>query len=102
VLRGFSELPFLSVIDVRSLALGEPEHEECSGPSPKKDDGPITFRSSLPWSGDPLFDDPTTKVGIDLAFLGPSNSIAQDRIRNSFFSGKALKPSGFEDSHACA
>jgi hypothetical protein len=90
---------FLIVMDVRPLALGKPVHEECLGSAPEKDDGPVAFRFSLPGSGDPLFDDLTAKVGVDLALFGPSNSLAQGRIRNLFLRGKALKPPGFEDSH---
>jgi hypothetical protein len=47
VLRGFLELFFLIVIDVRPLAFGEPVYEECPGSAPEKDDGPVAFRSSL-------------------------------------------------------
>jgi hypothetical protein len=65
-----------------------------------KDDGPVAFRFSLPWSGDPLLDDLTAKVGVDLAHLGTSSGPTQDRIRNPFSPGKALKPRGFEDSQA--
>jgi hypothetical protein len=74
-------------------------HEDCLGSAPEKDDGPVAFRSSLSWPGDPLFDDFTAKVGVDLALFGPSNSLTQNRIRNPLLSGKALKPPGFEDSH---
>jgi len=63
-------------------------------------DGPVAFRSSLTRSGNPLFDDFTAKVGVDLALFGPSNRFTQGRIRNSFLPGKALKPSGFQDSHS--
>jgi hypothetical protein len=100
VLRGFLELLFLIVIDIRPPALGEPVHEECPGSAPEKDDGPVAFRPSLSRSGDPLFDDPTAKVGVDLTPFGPSNSLPQDRIRNPFLCGKALKPPGFENSHS--
>jgi hypothetical protein len=99
VLLGFLELFFLIVIDVRPLAFGEPVHEECLGSAPEKDDGPVPFRSSLPWPGGPLFDDFTAKVGVDLALFGPSNSLTPDRIRNPFLFGKALKSPGFKDSH---
>ena len=61
---------------------------------PVLDDGPVAFRFSLPWSGDPLFDDLTAKAGVDLALFGPSNSPTQDRIRSPFLPGKALKPPG--------
>src|ERR1035437_8903114 len=99
-LRGFLELFFLIVIDVRPMALGEPVHEECVVSAPEEDDGPVSFRSTLPRPGDPLFDDPTTKVGVDLATFRPSNSLKQDRIRNPFLPGKALKPPGFVGSHS--
>jgi hypothetical protein len=66
---------------------------------PEQDNGPVAFRSSLPWPGDPLFDDPAAKVGVNLALFGPSNSLTQHRIHNPFPPGKALKPPGFEDSH---
>jgi hypothetical protein len=59
------------------------------GSAPEKDDGPVAFRSSLAWPGNPLFDDLTAKVGVDLAPLGPSNSVTQDRIRNPLPPGKA-------------
>jgi hypothetical protein len=91
VLRGFLELFFLIVIDVRPLAFGEPVHKECLGSAPEKDDGPVAFRSSLPWPGDPLFDDLTAKAGVDLALFGPSNSLTQDRIRNPFLPGKSVE-----------
>jgi hypothetical protein len=64
VLCSFLELSFLFGIDVRPLALGEPVYEECLGSAPEKDDGAVAFRFSLPWSGDPLFEDPTSKVGV--------------------------------------
>jgi hypothetical protein len=106
VLRSFFELYFLIVIDVRPLAFGEPVHKECPSSrersTAEKDDCPVTFRSSLSRLGDALFDDTATKVGVDLTFFGPSNSVTQDRIRNPFFPGEALKPPGFEDSHKCA
>jgi len=82
VLRGFLELFFLIVIDVRSLAFGEPVHKECLGSAAEKDDGSVAFRPSLPWPGDPLFDDPTTKVGVNLALFGACDSLTQGRIRN--------------------
>jgi len=56
-------------------------------------------RSSLTRPGDPLFDDLAAKVGVDLALIGPSNRLAQSGIRNPFLPGKALKPSGLDDSH---
>jgi hypothetical protein len=63
MLRGFLEPFFLIVIDVCPLAFGESVYEECatlSGKSlpPEKDDRLVALRSSLPWPGDPLFDDP--------------------------------------------
>jgi len=99
-LRGVLKLLLLIVIDVRPLALGEPVYEKRPGTPTEQDDGPVAFRFSLPWSGDPLFDDLTAKVGIDLTLFGPSNSLTQDRIRNPFLPGKALKPPGFVDSHS--
>jgi hypothetical protein len=99
VFRGFLELFFLIVINVRPPVFGEPVHEECLGSAPEKDDGPVALRSSLPWPGDPLFDDPTAKVGVNLIVFGPCNSLTQDRIRNPFLLDEALKPPGFEDSH---
>ncbi len=101
VLRGFLELLFLIVIDVRPLALGEPVHEECPGSAPEEDDGPLASRFSLPWSGDPLLDDPTAKVGVDLAPFGPTNRLAQNRIPYPLLHGKTSKPPGFEDLHSC-
>jgi hypothetical protein len=50
--------------------------------------------------GHPLFDDLTTEADIDLALFGSSNSLTQDRIRNPFLPGKALKPPGFVDPHS--
>src|ERR1019366_3626156 len=44
VLRGFLELFFLIVIDVRPPAFGESVHEECLGFAPEKDDGTVAFR----------------------------------------------------------
>src|SRR5258708_2195704 len=99
MLRCLLELFFLVVIDVRPLALGEAVHEECLTSAPEEDDGPVAFRPSLPRSGDPLFDDLTAKVGVDLTLFGPLHSLAQDGVRDTFFPGKALKPPGLEDSH---
>jgi hypothetical protein len=93
---------FLIVLDVRPLAFGEPVYEECLRSAPEEDDGAVAFRSSLSRPGDPLFDDPTTKVGVDLALFGASDSLKQDRIRNRFLPGKALKPSGFVGSHGAS
>jgi hypothetical protein len=102
MLRRSLELLFLSVIDVRLPALGEPVHEKCLGSAPEKDDCTLAFRFSSSWTSDTLFDDFTAKVCVDLAVFGASDSVEQDRIRNSFLFGKALKPPGFEDSHECA
>ena len=87
VLCSFLELFFLVVIDVRPLALGEPIYEGRFGTLPEEDDRPLAFRSSLPWSGDPLFDDFTTKISVDLALVGTIRSITRGRIRNSFLLG---------------
>jgi hypothetical protein len=59
----------------------------------------LAFRFSLPWSGNPLFYDVTTKISVDLALFGAMDSLSQGRILNPFLPGKALKPLGFEDSH---
>src|SRR6188768_3583408 len=75
MLRGFLELLLLVRVDVRPLALGESVHEKCLRTAPEQDDGPVAFRSSLPRSGNPLFDDLTAKVGIDLALFGPSHRL---------------------------
>ena len=61
--------------------------------------GPVAFRSSLPWPGNPLFDDLTAEIGVNLTLFCASNSLTQNRIRNPFLLGKALKSPGFEDSH---
>jgi hypothetical protein len=99
VLRGLLELFFLCVIDVRPLVFGEAVYEERLASMPEKNDGPIAFRSSLPWPGNPLLDDLTAKFGVYLALFGPNNSLTQGCIRNAFLPSKALKPPGFEDSH---
>ncbi|HXP83218.1 MAG TPA: hypothetical protein VN841_00770 [Bryobacteraceae bacterium] len=85
MLRSFLELFFLLAIDVRPLAFGESIHEErpalfrkrsWRGPSAaEKNDAPVAFRSPLSGPGDPLFDDLTAKVGIDLSFLGSSDGL---------------------------
>jgi hypothetical protein len=98
-LRGFLELFHVIVIDVRVLAFGEFVHEECRGPKPEKDDRAVSSRSPLPWPGNPLFDDPTAKVSVDLALLGPRYSLTQDCILNLFLPSIALEPSGFEYPH---
>jgi hypothetical protein len=82
------------------VAFGEPVDEECPSAAPEKNYGPVALRSSLAWPGNPLFDDPTTKIGVDPAIFGPSNSLEQDRIRNPLLPGKALKPPGLEDSQS--
>ena len=86
-------------IDVRPLAFGEPIHEKCLRAATVQDDGPLALRLSLTRSGDPLFDDPAAKAGVDLAIFGTINSLTQSRVRNPFRPGKAMKPPGFEDSH---
>jgi hypothetical protein len=96
-LRGILELFYLTVIDVRPLAFRESIHEERLGTATEQDDGPVAFRSALSWPGDPLLDDLTAKVRVDLPVFGPGNSLPQGRISNSFPPGKALKPPGFED-----
>ncbi len=70
--------------------LANPYTKNALAPRRKSDDGTVAFRSSLPWPGNTLFDDPTAKVGVDLALLGPSDSLTQHRIRNPFLPGKAL------------
>lgn len=82
----FLKLLLLIVINVRPLALGEPVYEKRLRPATKQDDGPVALRSPLPRSGDPLFDDLTAEVGVDLAFVGPSHR-----------PGETLKPHGHED-----
>jgi hypothetical protein len=99
VLRGFLELFFLIVIDVRTPVFGEPINEECLGPALEEDDRAVAFRSSLPSPRDPLFYDSGAQIRIDLALFGAGNSLPQDRIRNSFLPGEALKPPGLENSH---
>jgi hypothetical protein len=89
VFRGFLELFFLMVVDFCPLAFSEPVHKPCLGSAAKKDDGSVAFRSSLPWPGDPLFDDPTSKVGVNLALFGPYNSLTQGRIRNPFLAKRS-------------
>jgi len=99
MLRGFLELFFLIVIDVRPLAFGEPVYEECLGSAPEKDDGTVAFRSSLPRPGNPLFDDLTAKVASIWPFSARATA---SRKTASGISGKALKPLGFEDSQCWA
>jgi hypothetical protein len=99
VLRGFPELRRFVVIDVGSLAFGEAVNEECSGPAPEEDDGPVALRSSLLGSGDPLLDDLAAKARVYLTRFGPGDGFAQEGVRNPRLSGKALKPSGLVDSH---
>ena len=99
VLRGFLELFFLIVIDVRPPVFGEPINEECPGPAPEEYDRAVAFRSSLPKSRDPLFYDSAAQTRVDLALFGTVNSLPQDRIRNSFLAGEALKPPGLKNSH---
>ena len=79
--------------------LGNPVYEKRSVAAPEQDDRPISFRLSLPGSGDPLLDYLTAKVRVDLAAPGAGHSISQDRIVNAFLSGKTPEPTGFEDSH---
>jgi hypothetical protein len=77
--------PFTST---KSPWLKRTVHEECLGSAPEKDNGTKAFRPSLPWPSDPLFDNFTPKVSVDLAALG-----------NPFVPGEALKPLGLEDPH---
>ena len=57
---------------------------------------PLAFNSAaICFSGDPLFDDLTAKVGVALAPFGPSNSLTQDPIRNPFLPGNASLPAPF-------
>jgi hypothetical protein len=82
--RGFLELSLFIVIDVHPLALGKPVNEKRLGAPTEQDDSPVAFRPSLSRPGDPLLDDPTPKVGVDLAFIGSKNRFAESRIRNPF------------------
>src|SRR2546421_13046095 len=61
LLRGLLELFFFIVADVRTLAFGEPVHEECLASASEEEDGPVAFRPSLPRPRDPLFDDLTAR-----------------------------------------
>jgi hypothetical protein len=81
------ELLFLVVIDIRPPALGEPVHEERPGSAAEENDRPVAPGSSLPRSGDSLFD--------DLA----RNRLVQRGIRDPFLPGEAFKLTGFIDSH---
>jgi hypothetical protein len=87
--RYFLLICFHLFIDVRPLAFGEPVYEECFGAASEKDDRPVAFRFSLPWSGNPLFYDVTTKISVDLALFGAMDSLSQGRIldpsRNSAY-----------------
>jgi len=87
---GLLELFRFIVIDVRPLAFAEAIYEECFCSVAEKDDGPIAFRSSMPRSGDTLFDDFAAKASINLALFGTRDSVTQYGIRNSFLPGKAL------------
>jgi hypothetical protein len=66
---------FLIVIDVRPVALSESVLKECPVPAPEEDNCPVTLRLALTRPGDPLFNDPTSKIGIDLALFGPGDSV---------------------------
>jgi hypothetical protein len=99
VLRGLLELCFLIVIDVRPLAFGEPVHEKGPVSTPEKDDSPVALGLSLPGPSDPLLDNLTAKVGVDLTLFGPNNRLTQSDISNPFLPGEALKPPGFEELH---
>jgi hypothetical protein len=99
MLCSFLELCFLIVIDVRTLAFGEPLYEKRFGSASKKNNSTVSFRSSLSGPGDPLFDDLSAEVSVNLAFLRPSYSLTQSRVSNRFLPGKALEPPGLEDSH---
>ena len=72
-------LSFSFLAKRRSPVFARPEHNQRS----------ISAGLALAWTRDPLFDDLTAKVGVDLALFGPSNSFTQNRIRNPFFPGKA-------------
>jgi len=100
--RGFLELVFLIVADVRHPALSETVHEECPGSAPEKDEGPVAFGLAFSRPRDPLFNDPTAKVSVNLASFGEGNCPAQVRICNTFLPGETFEPPGFEDPHICA
>ena len=85
--------------NVGSHALGESVDEEGALSLPIQDDGAVTAGFALTRACDPLFQNTTAEIGIDLALLGTSDGIHQNGVRDLVLSSKQLEPCILEDPH---
>src|SRR5581483_10478946 len=73
IARGLLKLLLFIAVNVLSLAFCEAVRKNSALTLPKKDDRTIAARLALPRSRDPLFDDTSAEVGINLPVLRTGN-----------------------------
>jgi hypothetical protein len=86
--------------DVPELVLCKSIHKEGTLSAPNEKNRPVPFGLSVSRSCNPLFDNLTAQVSINLAFLGSIYRFLQSCVLQTLFSGKTLKPFGFENPQA--
>src|SRR5690348_12892418 len=84
VMRRLLELFLFCAGNVRPVILGETIGENCACALAEEDDGSIAARFALPWSGNPLFDDPAAQIGINLSVFSTGRPPTPERCRRSF------------------
>src|SRR3989338_1467939 len=100
MLGHFLELRLFIIADVAELALGKTVHEERRLTFAKKNDATVAFGLAFSGTGDPLFDDTTTQVCINLSILSSFDRIPKHISRDFLFPGKAPKPCVLENLQA--
>src|SRR6266851_325443 len=89
----------LVLLDVGEPLLRETEHKERPLSSPVHDDRTEAAGGTLPLASDPQLDDPATEIGIDQAFLGIGDRLAQRRVVDILCGRESYEPLVLEDSH---
>src|SRR5580658_5028499 len=98
VARCFFELLLFIGVDVLSLALREAVNEHRALTLLEQNDRAVAARFALPRSRDPLLDNPTAEISVQLPLFRACYRVQQNRVADLFPSGKPLKPSRLEDS----
>lgn len=76
---------------------GEGEEIDCAIGA-ETDQHPKAASLALPWTSDPLLDDPTTEIGVDQALPGALNGLDKAGIVDTMLTGKLRKCPGFENT----
>ena len=98
VVRGLLELFLFVGVDVFPLFFRKAVHKHSALTTPKKEDCTVSARFAVSRSSDSLFDNAAAEVCVHLPFFRTSHRVEQNRVADSFLSGKPLKPSRLEDS----